>query len=129
MNNNSPSPKKALRTLLVLFLNFIILYGLLRVIITLGERLQMPVIYYIGSSAYMIGLAVLVILFFWWNGGTFDTKLPLPEDLPEEWTLQEKRDYLEKRREGLNRARKLLYVLLPLLVTIAISYIELWFFV
>ena len=127
--NNSPSPKKALRKLLVLFLNFIILYGLLRVVITLGERLQMPVIYYIGSSAYMIGLAVLVILFFWWNGGTFDTKLPLPEDLPEEWSLTEKRDYLNKRRTGIEKARKLLYVLLPLLVTIGISYIELWFFV
>jgi len=129
MNNNSPSPKKTLRKLLVLLLNFIILYGLLRVVITLGERLQMPVIYYIGSSAYMIGLAVLVILFFWWNGGTFDTKLPLPEDLPEEWSLTEKRDYLDKRRTGMEKAKKLLYVLLPLLVTIGISYIELWFFV
>ena len=129
MNNTSPSPKKALRKLLVLLLNFIILYGLLRVIITLGERLQMPVIYYIGSSAYMIGLAVLVILFFWWNGGTFDTKLPLPEDLPEEWSLTEKRDYLDKRRAGMEKAKKLLYILLPLLVTIGISYIELWFFV
>ena len=129
MNNNSSSPKKALRKLLVLFLNFIILYGLLRVVITLGERLQMPMIYYIGSSAYMIGLAVLVILFFWWNGGTFDTKLPLPEELPEEWSLTEKRDYLDKRRAGIEKARKLLYVLLPLLVTIGISYIELWFFV
>ena len=129
MNNNSSSPKKALRKLLVLFLNFIILYGLLRVVITLGERLQMPVIYYIGSSAYMIGLAVLVILFFWWNGGTFDTKLPLPEELPEEWSLTEKRDYLNKRRTGMEKAKKLLYVLLPLLVTIGISYIELWFFV
>ena len=126
--NNSPSPKKALRKLLVLFLNFIILYGLLRVIITLGERLQMPVIYYIGSSAYMIGLAVLVILFFWWNGGTFDINLPLPEDLPDEWSLTEKRAYLDKRRAGMEKAKKLLYVLLPLLVTIGISYIELWFF-
>ena len=129
MNNNSSSPKKTLRKLLVLLLNFIILYGLLRVIITLGERLQMPVIYYIGSSAYMIGLAVLVILFFWWNGGTFDTKLPLPEDLPEEWSLTEKRTYLDKRRAGMEKAKKLLYVLLPLLLTIGISYIELWFFV
>jgi len=129
MNNNSPSPKKVLRKLLVLLLNFIILYGLLRVVITLGERLQMPVIYYIGSSAYMIGLAVLVILFFWWNGGTFDTKMPLPEDLPEEWSLTEKRAYLDKRRTGMEKAKKLLYILLPLLVTIGISYIELWFFV
>ena len=129
MNNNAPSAKKALRKLLMLFLNFVILYGLLRVIITLGERLQMPVIYYIGSSVYMIGLAVLVILFFFWNGGTFDTKLPLPEELPEEWSLTEKRNYLEKRKAGIAKASKLLYVLLPLLVTLGISYIELWFFV
>ncbi len=127
MNNNN-SGKQALRKLLVLFLNFIILYGLLRVIITLGERLQSPLIYYIGSSVYMIGLAVLVILFFYWNGGTFDAKLPLPEDLPEEWSLTEKRDYLEKRKAGMGKARKLLYVLLPLLITVGISYIELWFF-
>ena len=127
MNNNN-SGKQTLRKPLVLFLNFIILYGLLRVIITLGEKLQSPVIYYIGSSVYMIGLAVLVILFFWWNGGTFDAKMPLPEDLPEEWSLTEKRDYLEKRKAGLAKARKLLYVLLPLLLTVGISYIELWFF-
>lgn len=127
MNNNAP--KNALRKLLLLFLNFVILYGLLRVIITLGERLQNPLIYYIGSSAYMIALAVLVILFFYWNGGTFDTKLPLPEDLPEEWSLAEKRAFLEKRKAGMARARKLLYVLLPLLLTVGISYIELWFFV
>lgn len=127
MNKNN-SGKQALRKLLVLFLNFVILYGLLRVIITLGERLQNPVVYYIGSSVYMIGLAVLVILFFFWNGGTFDTKLPLPEDLPAEWSLTEKRDYLEKRKAGTAKARKLLYVLLPLLLTIGISYIELWFF-
>ena len=129
MNNNSSSPRKTLRKLLILFLNFIILYGLLHVIITLGERLQMPIIYYVGSSAYMIGLAVLVILFFWWNGGTFDTKLPTPEELPEEWSHAEKRDYLEKRRTGMEKAKKLLYVLLPLLVSVGISYIELWFFV
>ena len=129
MNNNTPSAKKALRKLLLLFLNFVILYGLLRVIITLGERLQLPIIYYIGSSVYMIGIAVLVILFFYWNGGTCDTKLPLPEDLPEEWSLSEKRDYLEKRKAGMAKAQKLLYILLPLLITVGISYIELWFFV
>ena len=50
------------------------------------------------------------------------------EDLPEEWSLTEKRDYLEKRKAGMGKARKLLYVLLPLLITVGISYIELWFF-
>lgn len=126
---NSPNKSKTiLRKLLVLLANFAITYGLLRVIITVGERLENPYIYYVGSSIYMIALAVLVILFFYWNGGTFDTKLPTPEDLPEEWNLKEKQDYLERRRAGIARARKLLYVLLPLLITLGISYIELWFF-
>ncbi len=121
--------KKTLRKLLLLFCNFILLYGLLRVIITLGERLQSPMIYYIGSSAYMIGMGVLVVLFFYWNGGTFDTKIPLPDELPEEWDFAEKKAFIEKKTLGREKAVKLLYVLLPLLVTLGISYIELWFFV
>ncbi len=121
--------KKTLRKLLLLFCNFVLLYGLLRIIITLGERLQNTMIYYIGSSAYMIALGVLVVLFFYWNGGTFDTKIPAPEELPEEWNFAEKKAFIEKKTVGRNRAVKLLYVLLPLLVTLGISYIELWFFV
>lgn len=120
--------KKALRKLLLLFVNFVLCYGLLRVIITVGERLQNPYIYYVGSSLYMIALAVLVILFFYWNGGTFDTKLPVAEDLPEEWDWKEKQAYIDRRKVDIARTRKLLYVLLPLLVTVGISYIELWFF-
>lgn len=126
---NSPNHNKNIfRKLGILLINFVLTYGLLRVIITLGERLENPYIYYIGSSVYMIALAALVILFFYWNGGTFDTKLPLPEELPEEWSLKEKQDYMERRKAGIARAKKLLYVLLPLLITLGISYIELWFF-
>lgn len=126
---NSPNHNKTIfRKLGILLINFILTYGLLRLIITLGERLENPYIYYVGSSVYMIALATLVILFFYWNGGTFDTKLPLPEDLPEEWNLKEKQDYLGRRKTDIARARKLLYVLLPLLITLGISYIELWFF-
>ncbi len=121
--------KKTLRKLLLLFCNFVLLYGLLRIIITMGERLQSPMIYYIGSSAYMIALGVLVVLFFWWNGGTFDTKIPTMEELPAEWDFAEKKAFIEKKTTGRNKAIKLLYVLLPLLVTLGISYIELWFFV
>lgn len=128
MNSPNNKSKTIFRKLGILLVNFVLTYGLLRVIITLGERLENPYIYYVGSSVYMIALAALVILFFYWNGGTFDTKLPLPEELPEEWNLKEKQDYLERRKAGIARAKKLLYVLLPLLVTLGISYIELWFF-
>ncbi len=120
--------KKTLRKLLLLFCNFVLLYGLLRLIITLGERVH-PYIYYVGSSVYMIALGVLVVLFFWWNGGTFDTTIPLPEDLPETWNLAEKQAFIRKKTAGKEKAVKLLYVLLPLLITLGISYIELWFFV
>lgn len=128
MNSPNNKSKTIFRKLGILLINFVLTYGLLRVIITLGERLENPYIYYVGSSVYMIALAALVILFFYWNGGTFDTKLPLPEELPEEWSLKEKQDYMERRKAGIARAKKLLYVLLPLLITLGISYIELWFF-
>ena len=121
-------PKNGLRRLLILFLNFVILYGLLRVIIALGERFREPLVYYIGSSAYVLGTTVLLILYFIRNGGTFSSVLPSAEDLPVEWSYEKKTAFLEKRRRGHEEAKKLLYVLLPLIVTLAISYIELFFF-
>jgi len=121
-------PKKNVRKLLLLAVNFALIYGFLRLIILLGEKLMEPMIYYVGSTVYMVALGVLIIVYFTLNGGTFNTNMPQAEDLPEAWSLTEKQTYLEKCRRRREKAKKLLYVLLPLVVSVGISYIELWFF-
>jgi len=126
--DNKVDVKKVFAKLGLLFLNFILLYGTLRIIIALGEKLQIPMIYYIGTSVYMVALAGMIIAFYVFNGFTFDKPKINPEELPAEWTFVQKKEYIDKMKAGREKAKKLLYVLLPMVVTVAISYIELWLF-
>ena len=121
-------PKKQLKKLGILFLNFVLLYGLLRLIITLAERTGQLWIYYAGTILYGAAVVVLFVWFFVLNGFTLNRVEFLPEDLPDRWSEDRKADFLAKLPENRERAKRLMYVLLPLIVTLLISYIELSFF-
>lgn len=125
----SDKNKKTRRKVLILLLNFVLLYALLRLIIALGEQLRSPAIYYIGSGAYMIAMGGLIVAYFVLNGGTFNRYNPTWDDLPsgKRWTDEKKAEFLRRLPERQAKARQLLYVLLPMLATIIISYIELFF--
>lgn len=132
MKKNDPNAKhkKSARKLLVLLINFVLIYALLRLIIELGERLRNPMIYYIGSSVYMIAMAGLIIAYFVLNGFTFNKYNPTWDELPtgKRWTDEKKAEFLRLLPERQAKAKQLLYVLLPLIVSIFISYIELFLF-
>ena len=120
-------PQDSLRQLGIVFLNFILFYVLLRLIILLAGRTGIMAIYYIGSAAYMIGAGAVFIAFFCLNGFTVNNVDRTWEDLPEQWTDEQKREFLAKQPERRAKARKLMYILMPMIVTILISYIELSF--
>lgn len=111
-----------------LTLNFILLFGLLRLIIKLAETQLSPTLYYVGVTAYFTGAAVLALLYFIWNGCTFQSRMPTPDDLPADWSPERRQTYLVKLTRTKARAQKLLYVLFPLVLVLAFSYIELWIF-
>ena len=111
-----------------LFLNFVLLFGLLRLIIKLAEVLLIPTIYYVGVSLYFTAAAALAILYYVWNGFTLQKELPPPDALPESWDPDRRQAYLVRLAKTKERAKKLLYVLFPLVLVIAFSYIELWIF-
>ncbi|MCR4904492.1 MAG: hypothetical protein K6A33_00305 [Clostridiales bacterium] len=121
-------PKKQLKKLGILFLNFVLLYGLLRLIITLAERTGHLWIYYAGTILYGAAVVALFVAFFILNGFTLNRVEFLPEDLPAKWSEERKADFLARLPENRERAKRLLFVLLPLVVTLLISYIELSFF-
>ncbi len=119
--------QEKVRKLGVLFLNFVLFYALLRLIILLAGRTGMMAIYYIGSTAYMLGAAAVFVAFYCLNGFTVNNTDRTWDDLPETWPDERKRDFLAKQPERRKKARSLMYVLLPMVVTIGINYIELTF--
>ena len=111
-----------------LFLNFILLFGLLRLIIKFAEVQNSPVLYYVGVSVYFTAAAALAVLYYVWNGFTLQKELPTPDDLPQSWDPARRQAYLVRLANTKEKAKKLLYVLFPLVLVIAFSYIELWIF-
>lgn len=120
--------RRNLRKIGVLFLNFVLLYLLLRLIIELAGRTGRLWIYYVGSLGYGLFAAGLFIAFFVLNGFTVNRESRTWDDLPDDWTDERKRDFLERQPERKERAKTLLYVLLPLVVVFLLNFIELNFF-
>ena len=122
------NPKVTLRKLGILFLNFILFYALLRIIVTVGERTGLLWIYYAGTALYAAAVIVLFVRFFILNGFTLDRTEYEMEDLPAKWDDERKRRFLAELPANREKARRLVYFLLPLILTLLVSYIELVFF-
>lgn len=122
---NAKDPLKKLGTL---FLNFILFYALLRVIITIGERTGAVWVYYLGTTVYGLLTAGLCIAFFVLNGFTFNQTEYIWDDLPDKWSDEKKSKFLEDLPANREKAKNLIYLILPIVVTLLISYIELTFF-
>ena len=122
------NPKEALKKLGILFLAFVLTYALLRLIIHLGDILEMPWIYYVGTGVYGLAVVGLFIAFFVLNGFTLNRVDYEREDLPDKWSEERKTEFLKKLPANREKAKSLIYAILPLIVTLLISYIELSFF-
>lgn len=119
---------KALRKIGILLLNFALFYALLRLVITLAERTGQLWIYYAGTTLYALFGACCFVAFYVLNGFTFNREERTIDELPEKWSSDRKMEYLGKQTENKQKAQRLVYVILPMLLTLAVSYIELTFF-
>ena len=119
-------PKFPIKKLLLLVCNFIISFVLLRLVIEVSERTGMLWIYFAGTAVYAVLIIALFVGFFVLNGYTF-SKEPLTEhDLSDRLTEEQKADFLAKQPERKEKAKNLLLVLFPLILTFILSYIELY---
>jgi len=118
--------RDALRKIGFLFLNFVVIFLAFRAIIALSERWENILIYYIGTGVYVLGTVALFVAYFVLNGFTFSKEPRTEEELPRKWSEEQKASFLANQSENRRKADKLLYVIFPLVVTLAISYIELY---
>ena len=109
--------KSTLRILLLLILNFVILFAVYQVFLRLGSML--------GMILYLIAAAVLTVAYYIINRGFGKPDID-PDTLPADWNPQKKCAYIEERKAAHVKAKKLLYWLLPLILVIGIDFIDLF---
>lgn len=127
-NDKKEAQKRNLRRLGILFINFVLFYLLFRLLLEIAERTQSIGIYYATTIIYAGAAAGLFIAYFVLNGCSFDKNPRTWDELPEKWDDGQKRDFLDKQPARREQAKSLLYILMPIVVTLLISYIELNFF-
>lgn len=120
--------KAALGKLGMIILNFALIFALFRFLLSLSVKLNAAWIYYATTTVYALAAIVLFIAFFVLNGYTFGKEPRGEDELPVKWSDEKKAQFLESQAENRKKAKKLIYFILPLVLTMIISYIELNFF-
>ncbi len=118
--------REALKKLGILLINFILFYALLRIIIALSEYTGQLWIYYAGTILYGIAGGAAFVAFYVLNGFSVDNRSRTVDELPESWSEEKKADFMAKQPENRRKAKTLIYIIMPIVVSLAISYIELY---
>ena len=107
--------KRKLRTLLIVAVNFILLFALYQLML----RLQ----WIAGTYLYLAAAAALTVAYYIVNRG-FGRPVTDADAMPSSWSAKEKCDYaafVQKRHES---AKKILYWLFPILLTLLLDCID-----
>ena len=111
--------KSKLRTLLLLALNFILLFAVYQLFLRAESM--------IGTYLYLIATAALTIAYYVINRG-FGGPIADASLLPDTWSYKEKCDYVEMVKIRHEKAKVLLYWLLPLAVVLLIDFADIFLF-
>lgn len=111
----------------MLVLCFAVVFGIYQLMLKLAVWLNEPVIQEITLSVYSGALTVLLVIFIIMNKG-ISKDIPTKEVLPDEWDDEKKESFIESYVTGKQKARKLLLIIIPLIVTILIDMIYLFYF-
>ena len=117
-SKNELSREKLMR-LLKLVLSTVILAG----VYIFGIMMEWPIVVFVYYALLFIASIAFVII----NRG-LSNRSPEPDELPEDWSYVQKCEYIEKDKKRKERAKPLLYIIIPLLMIFAIDIIYMQYF-
>lgn len=115
--------RDSVKKVFALLINFIISVSVYKLILLLGDKVNV-MFYYCGVTLFVSTIAVLFCVFYAKNGYSFSNVKLSENDLPDEMTDDEKKDFIEKRVKSRRQAEKLILIILPMVLTVLMNYIE-----
>lgn len=115
------------KLLLKVFINFILVFSVYRILVDLGERYENPLILEITVYSYIVITGILSILFIIWNRG-LSNDVPTKEQLNDEMTDEEKEKFITDLITSRKKAKIVLLYLIPFIFTLLLDAIVLVFF-
>ena len=115
------------KLLLKVFINFILVFSIYRVLVELGERYRSHLILSLTVYGYIAITGILSIIFIILNRGV-SNDVPTKEQLNDEMTDEEKEKFIEDLIQSRKKAKKVLVYLVPFIFTLLLDAIVLVFF-
>jgi len=110
-----------------LLISFVVVFGIYQLCIKLSEIYGIFLIQEIMLSVYYIATTVIACIFIVQNRG-ISNDIPTPDQLSPNWSAEKKEDFIEKYKASKEKAKKWLYILIPLIFTLLIDTIYLFYF-
>lgn len=112
---------------LKLLISFVIVFSVYQLCIQIAAKTGILLIQDITLALYTGATTVLAAAFIIMNRGV-SNDIPTPEQLPRDWTDRRKKEFIENYAASKKKAKKLLIVLIPLLFTLLIDVVYLFYF-
>lgn len=100
--------KKAILLVIFSLLSLLIYYGI--------TGMEIPALQFAVMTAYMVAFAAVLIAYIIYNRA-FTRKGVTEEMLPDAWSDEEKKEYVEDGKKRIERSSWMLMIIIPLLIT------------
>ena len=127
-----PREKKALsgagrRHLLWLAVNSVLFYAVYRTLIFLAERSENAFPSFIVMVVYAVLLLGFVLAYLIYNRFLYRKNVTI-EQLPDDWTLEQKQAFLADGEERLAKSKWMMTIIFPLVLTFFLDALDLFIF-
>ncbi len=106
---------------------FVIIFSVYQLALKAAVWLNEPIIQEITMIVYSSALTVVAVIFIILNKGV-SRDIPTKEVLPQDWDDEKKEIFIDKYIRSKEKAKKLLLVLIPLILTLMIDMVYLFYF-
>lgn len=125
IREKKPINRSALYRLIILIVNTVLFFGIYRVLLFYGEKTDKTFGAFVVMVTYMALLLILVLAYLIYNRFLYRKGLTA-EDLPDEWTEEEKTAFIEDGERRLQKSKWMMLIIFPLIFTFLMDAIDLF---
>ena len=125
IREKKPMNKAAVRRLIILLINTVVFFTVYRVLLHYGDMTQDTFGSFVTMVVYMALLLGFVLAYLIYNRFLYRKGITL-EDLPEEWSEEEKAEFIADGERRLQKSKWMMLIIFPLIFTFLMDAIDLF---
>lgn len=111
-----------------LFLSFAVIFSLYHILLKAAVVINNKFLYDFTVIFYIVATCILFAVFVFMNKG-LSNDIPTKEQLTDEWTDEQKTKFIEDLKVSRKKAKKVLIILIPFIMTLLFDIVYLLFLV